>query len=308
MVGIDGSDTVFAIQEAAVTAYQATGRDEITVGGAGTGAGFKKFIEGQIDIADASRPISQGEDRKLAAKGRKYFEIVLAYDGLCVVVNPKNQWLQSITLGQLHKIWDKDSNVKMWSDVDPSWPKQEIKLVGPTSAHGTYEYFNNVVNGDGKNARQDYSQQTQYDGVVSVVGREKNALGYMGFSYAALNAKTLRILPVDAGSGPVAPSEQTILDGRAAPFSRPLLCYVDAKAYEKKPAVKRYVDFLVQTRNIVKAVEDADYVPLPDDLYRFARDTLRNRDVGSLLLRVKPGTPYDKVVAESKRGRTDGRA
>ncbi|MBS1707436.1 MAG: PstS family phosphate ABC transporter substrate-binding protein [Armatimonadetes bacterium] len=299
-VTIDGSNTVYPIMEAASANYKSQSQDKITVGKAGTGAGMKKFIAGEIDIADASRPIKKDEDAKLQEAKRDYIEVAVAYDGLCIVVNPKNQWLKSITLDQLHKIWDKASTVKKWNEVDPSWPAQDIKLVGPTSAHGTYEYFNEVVNKDGKNTRQDYSQQAEYDGVVGVVGRDENALGYMGFSYAELNADKVHVVPVDAGKGPITPSKATILDGTCAPFCRPLLAYIDAKALDSKPAVKKFLEYFLDTANAGKAVTAAGYVPLPDDLYQVARDRVAKKVLGSVTMAAVPGTPYKDLVAAKK--------
>lgn len=293
---IDGSNTVYPIMEAATDQFKAVDKTPITVGKAGTGAGMKKFIAGEIDIADASRPIKKDEDAKLKEAKKDYIEVAVAYDGLCIVVNPKNTWLKSITVDQLHKIWDKDSKVKTWSEVDPSWPATEIKLVGPTSAHGTYEYFNEVVNKDGKNTRQDYSQQAEYDGVVGVVGRDENALGYMGYSYAELNAEKVRVVPVDAGKGPMTPTKETILDGTCAPFCRPLLIYVDVKALETKDSVKKFLEFILDPKNAKQAVTDAGYVPLPDELYKFGLDRISKKTVGSLTMAAAPGTPYKDLA------------
>lgn len=297
-VNVDGSNTVYPIMEAAASAHRAVSKTPVTVGKAGTGAGMKKFIAGEIDIADASRPIKKDEDVKLKSIGKTYIEVAIAYDGLCIVVSPKNTWLKSITLDQLHKIWDKSSTVRKWNEVDPTWPDAEIKLVGPTSAHGTYEYFNEVVNKSGKNTRQDYSQQAEYDGIVGVVGRDENALGYMGFSYAELNADKVRVIPVDAGKGPVTPTKDSILEGSYAPFSRPLLLYIDAKALDTKESLLEFAQFVLDPQNAVQAVTDAGYVPLPDDLYEFALDRLAKRTVGSLTLGAAPGTPYRDLAAK----------
>ncbi|MDI9635657.1 PstS family phosphate ABC transporter substrate-binding protein [Geitlerinema splendidum] len=280
---IDGSGTVFPIGAALAEMFNASNPDvNITVGNAGTGAGFEKFAKGEIEISNASRPVKDSELKKLQEAGVEFYELPVAYDGLCIIIHPSNTWLKSITLEQLNKIWDKDSKVKMWSDVDPTWPKQEIKLYGATSAHGTYEYFNEVVNGDKENVRADYSQQAEYDPLIQGVANEPSALGYVGYAYALDNASRVKTIPIDSGKGAITPSEATILDGSYAPFSRPLMMYVSKKAYDSNPAVKAFTEFAL-TAEGGEAVKAAGYVPLASDTLMLIQARLQAGRTGSIL-------------------------
>lgn len=264
-IRIDGSSTVFPITAALVEVFRTKQPDvQVAAAEAGTGAGFKKFATGEIDIANASKPISTSQVEAATKGGVEFIELPIAYDGLSIVVNKDNTWLKSITTEQLSKIWNKDSKVKMWSDVDPSWPKQEIKLYGPTSDHGSYEYFNEVISGDKANARQDYEKTNDYNALVAGVGSNKGALGYVGFAYVKQNPGMLRVIPVDAGKGAIEPSDETIMDGTYAPLSRPLLMYVNKKS-AAKPEVKAFIEFALGEGK--EAVSAAGFVPLPDDLY-----------------------------------------
>lgn len=266
-IAIDGSSTVYPIAAALAEAYKVKAGDNapsISISQAGTGAGFKKFAGGDIDVANASKPISDEQAEACAKGGIEFIELPVAYDGLSIVVNKDNDWLTSITTDQLKKIWDKDSKVKLWSDVDPSWPKEPLLLYGPTSDHGSYEYFNEVINGDKKNSRQDYQQNTDYNTMVAGVAGNKGALCYVGYAYVKQNEGQVKVIPVDAGKGAVAPSEQTIVDGSYAPLSRPLMMYVSAKA-AARPEVKAFFDFVMKEGS--EAVAATGYVPLPADLY-----------------------------------------
>ena len=242
-VKVDGSGTVYPIVAGfGELVWDEHKRLRISVGASGTGAGFKKFIAGDIDISNASRPIKDKEIAALAEAGIGFVEIPIAFDGLTIIVNPKNDWVDTLTLAQLNKIWDKDSKVSRWSDIDPSFPNAEINLYGPTSAHGTYEYFNEAVNGDSENTRQDYSQSAEYNALIQGVSSDKNALGYVGYAYVESNIDKIKVLGVDSGSGPIKPTKETIQSGTYSPLARPLLMYIRADALEK-PAVSAFMEF-----------------------------------------------------------------
>jgi phosphate transport system substrate-binding protein len=293
-VKIDGSGTVYPIG-AALTELVAEEfpRLRISVGASGTGAGFKKFIAGETDISNASRPIKDGEIDSLSEKGIEFIEIPIAFDGLTVIVNPGNSWVDSLTVEQLNKIWDKDSTVSLWSDVDPSFPNAEINLYGPTSAHGTYEYFNEAVNGDAENTRQDYSQSAEYNALIQGVSSDENALGYIGFAYVESNKDKIKILGIDSGSGPIKPTSETIQSGTYSPLSRPLLMYVRADALDK-PQVAGFLDYALN--NADAAVEAAKYVPLPKSTYGLALERIHNKVTGSVIKDAEPGEPLDSIL------------
>lgn len=299
-VNVDGSNTVYPITSAL---QESMGNTEykITVAHAGTGAGFQKFINGEIDICDASRVIKKDEDAKLKEKGIEYYEVAIAYDGLCILVNAKNKAIDSITTAQLKALWNKDSKAKTWKDINPAWPATEIKLYGPTSEHGTYEYFNEAINGDKKDTRSDYSQQSDYDAMITNVSRDENALAYVGYSYASIKKDT-KILKVDGGKGPIEPNEKTIMDGTYTPLSRPLLIYVNKKAYDTKPGVKAFVQAALTPKTMIDVVKASKYVPLPDDAYTQGTKLIEAGKTGSHLMDAKPGATYAQIVAEAVKG------
>lgn len=300
-VNIDGSNTVYPIASALQEAMASTD-SKITIGHAGTGAGFTKFISGDIDICNASRVIKKEEDAKLKEKGIEYFEVAIAYDGLSIIVNSKNKALDTITTAQLKALWNKDSKAKTWKDINPAWPATEIKLYGPTSEHGTYEYFNEAINGDKANTRSDYSQQSDYNALITNVSRDENALAYVGYSFASLKKDSVKILKVDGGKGPIEPTEKTIMDGTYAPLSRPLLMYVSKKAYETKPGVKAFVNAALTPKTMIDVVKSVNYVPLPDDAYTQGAKLIEAGKSGSHLMDSKPGTTYAQIVAEAAKG------
>lgn len=284
---IDGSSTVQPIMAALVEEFNALHPDvRITVAQAGTSAGMQKFERGEIEIVNASRPIKREEDAALAKAGQKYFEVPIAFDGLCVVVNHKNDWMKSITLEQLKRVWSEGSKITKWSQIDPSYPDRPLKLYGPSEAHGTYEYFNETINGDPKSTRDDYSKSADYNVLVAGVARDENALGYVGYAYYETNQEQMRAVPVDAGSGPVEPSPETIRSNQYHPLSRPLMFYVRADALEE-PATRAFVNFALDSGS--EAVKAAGYVPLPEEIYKKAKVSIENKQTGSKLLGAKPG-------------------
>lgn len=297
-VTIDGSNTVYPIAAALVETMGDKSGAKITVGQAGTGAGFKKFIEGEIDIANASRPIKKEEADKLAEKGIEYYEIPVAFDGLAIIVNAKNA-LESVTTAELKATWNKDSKLTKWKEVNPAWPDTAFKLYGPTSDHGTYEYFNEAINGDKKNIRGDYSQQAQHDALVTAVSRDEAAFGFAPYSYAKSNP-AVKLLKVDGGKGAIAPTDATIKDGTYAPLSRPLLMYVSKKAYDSKPGVKAYVAAALDVASNQAAVTAAQYMTIPGELLAFGKTRLEAGKTGSFMIDAKPGAPLAEIVKSAK--------
>ena len=281
-LAIDGSGTVYPIGAALAELFNADGASaKITVGKAGTGGGMSMFIKGETDITNASRPIKEDEVAELEKAGIEFIEVPVALDGLCIIVNPKNEWLKSITIEQLNKIWNQDSKVTMWNEVDPSWPAEKINLYGPTDAHGTYEYFNEVVNGKKDNVRPDYSMQAEYEPLVTGVANEPNALGYVGFSYYIQNKDKVRAVPVDGGKGPIEPTKESIVDGTYAPFSRPLFMYVNKAKMDSSSLVKDFVMFALGEQGAA-AVEAADYLPLPTEAAEMIKARTTAEKTGSL--------------------------
>lgn len=299
-LSIDGSGTGFPVAAAAAELFNSTmGQAKITVGKSGTGAGMKMFIKGEIGITDASRPIEASEIAELEKAKIEFIEIPVALDGLSIIVNKENTWLKSITIEQLHKIWNKDSKVKMWSEVDPSWPKEEIKLYGPTDAHGTYDYFNEVVNGSKDNIRADYSQQAEYDPLIAGVAGEKNSLGFIGYAYYEGNKEKVRAVPVDGGKGPVEPSEATITDGSYSPLGRPLFMYVNKAKMDESKLLADFVAFMLGEHG-PEAVRAGNYLPLPADVAAMVKARVDAGITGSIFSTAAPGSSVAEVLKNAK--------
>lgn len=276
-IKIDGSSTVFPITEAVAEEFgkvKKHRRVRVTVGVSGTGGGFKKFLAGETDINEASRPIKQKEIDKAKKTGVKYLELPVAYDGLSVVVNKRNTWADYLTVTELHKIWKPGSSVKTWKDIRPNWPDQKIRLYGPGTDSGTFDYFTEVINGKSQASRSDFTKSEDDNVLVTGVSGDKGSLGYFGFAYYVENKDKLKVVPITQGNKkPVSPTMTTINNGSYAPLSRPVFIYVNLKSV-KKPEVRAFVHFyLEQAKELVKEV---GYVPLPDQDYQRYLDKLEN--------------------------------
>jgi phosphate transport system substrate-binding protein len=257
-VRVDGSSTVFPITEAVAEEFAKVRKDvRVTVGISGTGGGFKRFAAGELDVADASRPIKQKEIDACLAGGVAFIELPVAYDGLSIVVNPKNTWVDHLTVAELKRIWEPGSQVTKWSDVRAGWPDRAIKLYGPGADSGTFDYFTEAIVGTARASRSDYQASEDDNTLVMGVAGDQDGLGYFGFAYFEENAERLELVPVDGGSGPVLPSIETIKTGTYAPLSRPLFIYVRKSA---RPEVKEFVQFYLD--NAPELAGEVGYVPL----------------------------------------------
>ncbi len=283
VVKIDGSSTVFPITEAVAEEFQAAKRGavNVTVGISGTGGGFKKFCRGEIDIADASRPIVKKEMDACREAGIQYIELPVAYDALTVVINPKNDWVKSLTIADLKKMWEPaaQGTITTWKQVRPEWPDKPLVLFGAGSDSGTFDYFTEAVTGKSKSSRGDYTASEDDSVLVKGIVGEKNALGYFGYAYYAENAEKLKAVPIDGGKGPVMPSQQTVNDGTYQPLSRPIFIYVSAKSLDK-PEVKEFVEFYL--KQAAKLVKEVSYVPLPAKAYTLSLEHFKNRKLGTV--------------------------
>ena len=276
-IRIDGSSTVFPITEAVAEEFAKVRADvRVTVGISGTGGGMKRFGAGELDIADASRPIKQKEIDSCVAGGIGFIELPVAYDGLSVVVNPKNTWVDHLTVAELKKIWEPGSKVKKWSDVRAGFPDREIKLYGPGTDSGTFDYFTEEVVGTARASRSDYQASEDDNTLVMGVAGDQDALGYFGFAYFEENKDRLKLVPVDGGSGPVTPSLETIKTGTYAPLSRPLFIYVRKTS---RPEVKEFVKFYLD--NAAELAAEVGYVPLSPAIYKAAAARFGAQKLGS---------------------------
>jgi phosphate transport system substrate-binding protein len=249
-ITIDGSSTVGPLTEAAAELFREENPDvKITVGISGTGGGFEKFCAGETDISDASREIEPDEVKACKSKNIAYEEVQVANDGLAVVVNPDNDWAQCLTTGDLKKIWDKGSNVNNWRDVKSSYPDESMKLFGPGTDSGTFDYFTETINGEEGQSRSDYSPSED----------------------ALANADKVKTVQVDGGDGCVTPDNTTVQNGTYKPLSRPLFIYPSAKALAREE-VAEFVKFY--TDNYETIAEQAEFVPLTPEQAQQAKDAV----------------------------------
>ncbi len=249
-VVIDGSSTVYPLTEAVAEEFMRQYPDvRVSVNYSGTGAGFKKFLRGEIDINDASRPIKPSEAQQAKQKGIEYLEFEVARDGITVVVNPQNDWVDYLTVDELRKIWAPESQGKItnWNQIRPNWPDQKLTLYGPGTASGTFDFFTEAILGESGHSRGDYIASEDDNVLVQGVAGDKGALGYFGYAYYYENKDKLKAVPIkpDDTSEAVLPTPETIRSGTYRPLSRPLFIYVRKDAL-KKPAVAEFVRFYLQ--------------------------------------------------------------
>lgn len=288
-VRVDGSSTVFPITEAVSEEFQTAKRASVRVmvGISGSGGGFKKFCRGEIDVQNASRPIQKsekpgepGEMEKCKAAGVKFFEIPVAFDATVIIVNKDNTFLNEITVDQLKKIWEPSAQGKVmkWKDVNPAWPDQPLKLYGAGADSGTFDYFTEAVVGKAKSSRGDYTASEDDNVLVKGVSTDKNALGYLPYSYYEANKQSLKVVPVINKGKAIFPTRETIENGTYAPLSRPLFLYISEKSYGR-PAVKEFVEFYIA--NAPTLVTEAKYVPLPAEAYQLALSHVKEGKLGT---------------------------
>ena len=265
-IEIDGSSTVAPITEAVAEEYRKVqGKVLVNVGISGSGGGFKRFTAGETDISDASRSIRESEAATASENGIGYVEFLVGVDGLSVMVSPRNDFVNCMTVEQLKMLWEPESSVDSWDDLDSSWPDRKINLYGPGTDSGTFDYFTEEVMGEAKLSRADYTRSEDDNVLVQGISGDRNALGYFGFAYYAQNTNKLKLVAVDSGNGCVTPSVARIADGTYAPLSRPLFIYV-SKASLERAEVRDFVEFYML--NGVQLTEEIGYVPLSEEAYQ----------------------------------------
>jgi phosphate transport system substrate-binding protein len=286
VIKIDGSSTVFPVTEAVAEEYQKekAGKVKVTVGISGTGGGFKKFVRGETDITNASRPILKEELDQAKANGVEFFELPVAFDALTVVVNPQNNWINSMTVADLKKIWEPEAQGKIthWNQVRPEWPNEKIALFGAGSDSGTFDYFTEAIVGKAKASRGDYTASEDDNVLVQGIEGNKYALGYIPYAYYAPHSSKLKAVGIEweknKVQGPVLPSPENVLAGTYNPLSRPLFIYVNRKSLDK-PEVKEFVDFYI--KNVGALAKEVKYLPLPENAYTLAQQRLQSGQTGT---------------------------
>lgn len=257
----DGSSTVLLVTQAVATEFSKSNPNvKISVGRSGTGGGFKKFSTGETDISNASRPIKKEEKASCTENKIDFHEFQVAWDGLSVVINKENTWAKNMTVEQLKLIWDKDSKVELWSDVDPTWPKEKIKLFGAGTDSGTFDFFTEVVNGKSGQSRTKYEPTEDDNVTVNGVSKDKYAMGYFGLAYYEENKDKLQVVAIAAKKGDpfVLPTTKTVMDKTYRPLSRPLLIYVK-KSSLVRPEIREFLSFYLRRDDLV---EQAKYIKM----------------------------------------------
>jgi len=264
LIQVDGSSTVFPISEAMAEEFIAANPGmQVTVGVSGTGGGFKKFCENELDITGASRPIKSSEAEACAAAGVEYVEVPIAIDALTVVVHPQNTWATSMTVEQLKMLWEPaaEGRITRWNQIDPSWPNTPISLYGPGTDSGTFDYFTEAIVGKSGDSRADYTASEDDNILVMGVSRDRAALGYFGMAYYLENQGRLASVAING----VTPTVDHVADGTYVPLSRPIFVYVKKSSLESRPEVRAFVEFMLN--NATELVPEVGYVPLSESRY-----------------------------------------
>ncbi|WP_436715555.1 PstS family phosphate ABC transporter substrate-binding protein [Roseiconus lacunae] len=281
-IKINGSSTVLPISNAVAEQFSKQYPEvSVSVDGAGTGNGFKDFEVKKTDISDASRPIKPGEKEKCEANGVEFVEVPVAYDGLTIVINPQNDWVDTLTVEQLQKIFVGEDAAKTWKDVDPSWPDENIDIYAPGTGSGTYDYFHEVVVGKSDaELRKDMSLSEDDNILVKGVADNKNAIGFFGVAYYEESKDRLKaakiVNPKDGEA--YLPTGENIASGKYAPFSRPLFIYVSTASL-KRAEVQTFVEYYLS--NVSELCERVGYVRLPDSIVEKGKSNVENRVAGT---------------------------
>ena len=306
IIAIDGSSTVYPITEAVAEEFQKKTGNKSTVGLSGTGGGFQKFCRGETVISNASRPIQAAEIEACQKGGITYIELPVAYDGLAVLVNPKNTFATSMTTAELKRLWEPAAQGKVtrWNQIRSSWPNQEVHLFGPGVDSGTFDYFTEVINGKAKASRGDYTSSEDDNVLVQGIGGDVNALGYMGLAYFEENKDKMKLVGVDDekadnGAGPILPSGETVRGGTYRPLSRPLFIYVNTAALARAE-VASFIQYYVESASAL--IQEVGYVPLADAEQQLVRERFRAKTAGTMY---DPATASAQVTLEQRlRGQT----
>ncbi|WP_281301953.1 MULTISPECIES: PstS family phosphate ABC transporter substrate-binding protein [unclassified Iodidimonas] len=287
MVRIDGSSTVFPIMEAVAEEFQIEyrGNYRVTVGVSGTGGGFKKFCRGEVDLTNASRPIRNEELALCVENGIEFIEMPVALDALAIAVNPRNDWVDYLTIAELKKMWEPEAQGKItsWKQIRDSFPDRALELFGAGADSGTYDYFTQAVVGREHASRGDFTASEDDNVLVMGVANTINALGFFGFAYLDENRNKLKPVPISyQGGAGILPSIETAKNGTYQPLSRPLFVYVNAAAADEKEAVRKFVDYMLDPELAAELVKEVGYVPLPLEAYAMAQTIFKNRRLGTV--------------------------
>ena len=275
-IKVDGSSTVFPITEAVAEEFRSVQPEvKVTIGVSGTGGGFKKFSRGETNLSNASRPIKDKEKAACAENNINYLELEVAYDGLAVLVNPENDWVDNFTVEELRKIWEPAAQgvIMKWNQIRPEWPNEEIHLFGPRVASGTYDYFTEAIVGKSGSSRGDFTASEDDHVLVQGIAGDKYSLGFFGLAYYSENKDKLTLIGVNNGEEVVKPTLETVSNGTYSPLSRPLFIYVNSTSVKSNEVIE-FVNFYID--NAAELSTDVGYIPLPAENYALQKENFKN--------------------------------
>lgn len=303
VIKIDGSSTVHPITKAVAEEFEDAKKDtvKVTVDISGSGGGFKKFCRGEIDIANASRPILKSEMAACKNAHVQYVEIPVAFDALTVAINPANTWSTTMTLAELKKLWEPAAQGKItkWNQINPAWPDEAFKLYGADADSGTFDYFTEAIVGKARSSRSDFTESENDNVLVNGVAGNKNGLGFFGFAYYIENQNKVTAVAINNGKGGILPSAETVENGSYQPLSRPIFIYVNIKSAEK-PEVREFIEFYM--KNALLLVKEVKLFPLPPKAYATMMEHFNKKRVGTVFNGVSAvGLTIDELIRREGR-------
>lgn len=296
IIKIDGSSTVYPITEAIAEEFQKIYKNiKVIVGISGTGGGMKKFTTKQIDIVNASRPIKSSEQKAARLNGVDYIELPVAYDGLTVVVNKNNKFIDYLTVEELKKLWEPSAQnvITKWSQIRDGFPQEKIKLYGPGTDSGTFDYFTEAICGTSGKSRGDYTPSEDDNVLVQGIAGDKFAIGYFGMAYYEENMDKLKAVAINAGKGPILPSYETVQNGTYQPLSRPIFIYVNRSSADEE-AVQKFVEFYLDT--VPKIAKQVGYIALPEKVYNLVKKRFKEKKTGTVFKGAKIGISVEELL------------
>ena len=275
-IQVTGSATVEPI-----TSYIAKRYDfDANIEAVGSTDGFEKFCNGEADINDSSVAIPGADapvdfQKQCADNKVEYIELPVGLDAITIVKHRDNDFATDLTIQQLHDIWAKDSPVSKWSDIDPSWPDEEIKLYGRPEGSGTLGVFQELVlNGD--EIRDDYEATDDIQELSKWVAEDKNGLSFMGIGNYLATDEENQIFIDNVNVDGIAPSADEAKNGNY-PLARPLFIYVNKESTEREDVDTFVTTYLEHAEAVMPRVY---FYQLPEEDYDAAQKRYADRTTG----------------------------